>query len=85
LKQAVERFNLAAHISDYEKQKGIHWLHDSHAALPAEEMKKITGSWEERATESRLFAKDPEIRQLLQAQQVKRIGYRVLRDLQRKR
>lgn len=55
-----------------------------HAALPGEEMQHITNSWQERATEHQLFTKDPEIRQLLDAQGVKRIGYRALRDLQRK-
>ena len=54
-----------------------------HAALPTDEMKEITGSWEDRAAEYLLFTKDPEIRQLLETNGVKRIGYRVLRDLQR--
>jgi len=56
-----------------------------HAALPADEMKEITGSWEDRATEYRLFTRDPEIRRFLETQKVKRIGYRALRDLQRKK
>jgi hypothetical protein len=55
-----------------------------HAALPGEEMKYITNSWQERATEYELFTKDPEIRRLLESQNVKRIGFRPLRDLQRK-
>jgi hypothetical protein len=55
-----------------------------HAALPGEEMKYITNSWQERATEYELFTKDPEIRRLLESQKVKRIGFRPLRDLQRK-
>ncbi|HXG63554.1 MAG TPA: polysaccharide deacetylase family protein [Blastocatellia bacterium] len=55
-----------------------------HAALPGEEMKEITNSWQERATEYELFTKDPEIRRILDSQGVKRIGYRPLRELQRK-
>jgi hypothetical protein len=55
-----------------------------HAALATEEMKQITGSWEARATEHGLFTRDLEIRQLLESQGVRRIGYRALRDLQRK-
>jgi predicted glycoside hydrolase/deacetylase ChbG (UPF0249 family) len=55
-----------------------------HAALPTDEMKEITGSWEDRAAEYRLFTRDPQIRQLLETHKVKRTGYRALRDLQRK-
>jgi predicted glycoside hydrolase/deacetylase ChbG (UPF0249 family) len=55
-----------------------------HAALAGEEMKHITNSWQERATEYELFTKDPEVRRILESQGVKRIGYRALRDLQRK-
>lgn len=55
-----------------------------HAAVAGEEIQNITNSWQERAAEYRLFTKDAEIRQILDAQGVKRIGYRALRDLQRK-
>jgi hypothetical protein len=55
-----------------------------HAALAGEEMKHVTNSWRERATEHELFTKDPEVRQILESQNVKRIGFRPLRDLQRK-
>lgn len=55
-----------------------------HAAVEGEEIKHITNSWKERATEYELFTKDPEIRRILESQNVKRIGYRPLRDLQRK-
>jgi predicted glycoside hydrolase/deacetylase ChbG (UPF0249 family) len=54
-----------------------------HAALAGEEMQHITNSWKERAEEHYLFTKDPEIRQILDSQGVKRIGYRPLRELQR--
>jgi predicted glycoside hydrolase/deacetylase ChbG (UPF0249 family) len=55
-----------------------------HAALAGDEMRFITNSWQERATEYELFTKDPEIRRLLESQGVKRIGFRPLRDLQRR-
>ena len=55
-----------------------------HAALAGEEMQNITNSWRDRAAEHELFTRDPEIRRLLESQNVKRIGYRALRDLQRK-
>ena len=55
-----------------------------HASKAGEEIEHITDSWKERATEYELFTRDPEIRRILESQGVKRIGYRVLRDLQRK-
>lgn len=55
-----------------------------HASVAGDEIKHITNSWEERATEYELFTKDPEVRRILESQAVKRIGYRALRDLQRK-
>ncbi|HSE97112.1 MAG TPA: ChbG/HpnK family deacetylase, partial [Blastocatellia bacterium] len=76
-------------ITDYwhrmlkELRPGVTELY-IHAALPGEEMKHITNSWQERATEYELFTKDPEIRRLLESQGVKRIGFRPIRDLQRK-
>ena len=55
-----------------------------HASVPGEEIKHITNTWEDRSAEYELFTKDPEIRRILESQSVKRIGYRALRDLQRK-
>jgi hypothetical protein len=55
-----------------------------HASVAGDEIKHITNSWEDRAAEYELFTKDPEVRRILEAQGVKRIGYRALRDLQRK-
>ena len=55
-----------------------------HASVAGEEIKHITNTWEDRAAEYELFTKDPEIRRILESQSVKRIGYRALRDLQRK-
>ena len=55
-----------------------------HASKPGEEIQHITNSWKDRAAEYELFTRDPEIRRILEAQGVKRIGYRALRDLQRR-
>ena len=54
-----------------------------HAALPGDEMKAVTNSWQDRATEYELFTNDASIRALLEKKGVRRIGYRALRDLQR--
>lgn len=55
-----------------------------HAAAEGEEIKHITNSWKERAEEYRMFTRDPEIKKLLDAQGVKLIGWRALRELQHK-
>jgi len=55
-----------------------------HPALPTEEMQHIAGSWKDRAEEFRLITTDSEIRRILQEQDVKLIGWRIIRDLQRK-
>ena len=55
-----------------------------HAALPTEEMKAITGSWNTRAQEYETFAKDEEMKKLVADEKIILIGYRPLRDLQRK-
>ena len=55
-----------------------------HASVAGDEIKHITNSWQDRAAEYELFTKDPDVRRILDSQEVKRIGYRVLRDLQRK-
>jgi len=55
-----------------------------HAAKPTDELKAITGSWATRAAEFEAFTHDPDLRRLVEEQQIKRIGYRPLRDLQRK-
>lgn len=55
-----------------------------HAGRPTEELKAITGSWAVRSAEFETFARDPEVRALLERQGVKRVGYRPLRDLQRR-
>jgi chitin disaccharide deacetylase len=54
-----------------------------HAALAGEEMKAMTNSWQERAREYELFTTDEGVRQLLARKDVKRVGYRPLRELQR--
>lgn len=55
-----------------------------HAALPGEEMQGVTDSWKDRAAEYELFTNDPSIRALLDRKDVKRIGFRPLRELQRR-
>jgi hypothetical protein len=55
-----------------------------HAGHPSEELKAITGSWAVRSAEFDTFTTDPEIRALLERQGIRRIGYRAIRDLQRK-
>jgi len=55
-----------------------------HAALPTDELKAITGSWATRAQEYEAFAKDEEMKKLVADEKIILIGYRPLRDLQRK-
>jgi hypothetical protein len=55
-----------------------------HAAKPTEELKAITGSWMTRGEEFETFTHDAEMRRALEEQKVIRIGYRPLRELQRK-
>jgi chitin disaccharide deacetylase len=71
-----------------ELQPGVSELF-IHASRETDDMKRMTGQlrgagWQERATEYELFTKDPDIRAALEASGVKRIGYRPLRDLQRR-
>ena len=54
-----------------------------HAGKPTDELKAITGSWPVRSAEFETFTNDPEVRQLIEAEKIIRIGYRPLRDLQR--
>lgn len=55
-----------------------------HAGQPTEELKAITGSWAIRAAEYELFTRDADLKSMLEKQGVKLIGYRPIRDLQRK-
>lgn len=55
-----------------------------HASLPTEEARVISGSWQERATDYELFTKDPDIKKAIEDGGIIRIGYRPLRELQRK-
>jgi predicted glycoside hydrolase/deacetylase ChbG (UPF0249 family) len=55
-----------------------------HAAVAGDEMQNITNTWKDRAAEYQLFTREPEIRGLINSLGIKRIGYRALRDLQRK-
>ena len=55
-----------------------------HAGLPNEELKAITGSWSTRSQEFETFTHNEEMKQLVADQNITLIGYRPLRDLQRK-
>ena len=55
-----------------------------HAGLPNEELKAVTGSWSTRAQEFEVFTRDDEMKRLIADQNIKLIGYKPLRDLQRK-
>lgn len=55
-----------------------------HAAVANEELKAITGSWRTRSQEFKVFTDDEDMKHLVAEQEVKLIGYRPLRDLQRK-
>jgi hypothetical protein len=55
-----------------------------HASTPTDEAKAISGSWQARATDYELFTRDPDIRKAIEDGGIIRIGYRALRDLQRK-
>jgi len=55
-----------------------------HASLPTEELKAITSSWRTRSEEYEVFAHDKEMKQLIKEQKIILLGYRPLRELQRK-
>lgn len=55
-----------------------------HAGQPTDELKAVTGSWRTRSEEFEVFTRDPEMRALLEREKVVRIGWRPLKDLQRK-
>jgi predicted glycoside hydrolase/deacetylase ChbG (UPF0249 family) len=55
-----------------------------HASLATDESKAISGSWKTRFEEYQTFTNDPEIKQLIKDQGIILIGFKPLRDLQRK-
>jgi len=55
-----------------------------HAGQPTDELKAITGSWNVRSQEYEVMTHDPEIRAILEQQKIIRIGYRPIRELQRR-
>ncbi len=55
-----------------------------HAGLPSDELKAITSSWSKRAEEFEVFTHCDEMKQLIATEKIILIGYRPLRDLQRK-
>jgi predicted glycoside hydrolase/deacetylase ChbG (UPF0249 family) len=56
-----------------------------HAGLPTDELKAITGTWSIRGQEYEVFTNDPDMKKLISDRGVVLIGYRPLRELQRKR
>ena len=55
-----------------------------HAGMANDELKAITGSWVTRSQEFEVFTHDEEMKRLVAEQKITLIGYRPLRDLQRK-
>jgi chitin disaccharide deacetylase len=55
-----------------------------HAGQPTEELKAITGSWSTRSQEFETFTHDEEMKKLVADDGIILIGFRPLRDLQRK-
>lgn len=55
-----------------------------HAQVISDEAKAISGSWKTRAEEFETFTNDPDMKKLLKDEGIILIGYKPLRDLQRK-
>lgn len=55
-----------------------------HASKESEELKSITGSWQQRVLEAETFTNDPDIKRLIIDEKIILIGYRPLMELQRK-
>lgn len=55
-----------------------------HASVASDELKAITSSWSIRAQEFEVFTHSEEMKQLIVEQKIVLIGYRPLRDLQRR-
>jgi hypothetical protein len=55
-----------------------------HAALPTDELKAITGSWSTRAQEYEVFTNDEDMKRLIQEQDIILMGFRPIRELQRR-
>ena len=55
-----------------------------HASMPHDELRAISGTWSIRSQEREVFAHDEEMKQLVADQKIILIGYRPLRELQRR-
>jgi len=55
-----------------------------HAAVLTDELKVITGTWATRSKEFEVFARDEDMRKLVADQKIILMGYRPLRELQRR-
>lgn len=55
-----------------------------HAGIPSDELKAITSSWSTRAEEFEVFTRSAEMKQLIADEKIILIGYRPVRELQRR-
>jgi len=55
-----------------------------HASLPVDEIKVISGTWKTRSEQYEVFTHDDEMKQLVANERIILIGYKPLRDLQRR-
>ena len=55
-----------------------------HAGMATDELKAITGSWKTRTEEFEAFTRDPDLKALVEREKIVRIGWRPLRELQRR-
>jgi predicted glycoside hydrolase/deacetylase ChbG (UPF0249 family) len=55
-----------------------------HAGMATDELKAITGSWKTRTEEFETFTRDPDLKALVEREKIVRIGWRPLRELQRR-
>jgi len=55
-----------------------------HAAVPTDELKALTSTWGTRSAEFALFTDDDDLKRLVAEQKIILVGYRALRDLQRR-
>jgi predicted glycoside hydrolase/deacetylase ChbG (UPF0249 family) len=55
-----------------------------HASLPTEELKVISGTWKTRGEQFEVFTHDADMKQLIADQKIVLIGYKPLRELQRR-
>jgi len=55
-----------------------------HAGMATDELKAVTGSWKTRTEEFETFTRDADLKALVEREKIVRIGWRPLRELQRR-